>query len=120
MTKYLYILFTLLLTVYGQLVLKWRINFHGDFPSGFKLQLLYLGKALLDPYILSSFLAAFLASLTWIAALTKFELSRAYPFMSISFILVLVFSSFLFNETITFNKLAGVLLIMTGLYFASR
>lgn len=120
MKGYLYILLTLLLTVYGQLILKWRIDFHGAFPQQFKEQLLYLGKALLDPYIISSFAAAFLASLTWMAALTKFDISYAYPFMSLSFLFVLFFSFLFFNEPLTLNKLAGIILIMTGLYFASR
>lgn len=120
MTGYLYILITLLLTTYGQLVLKWRLAIHGHFPEHFREQLIYLGKALLDPYIISSFGAAFLASLTWIAALTKFEISYAYPFMSLSFVLVLVLSYFMFNEPMTVNKVAGVLLIVAGLYFASR
>ena len=120
MIGYIYILLTLLLTAYGQLILKWRINLLGTFPDQFKLQLCYLGKALIDPYIISSFIAAFLASLTWIAALTKFEISYAYPFMSLSFILVLVFSYLLFNEPLTLNKIMGIILIMVGLYFASR
>ena len=78
MTGYIYILVTLILTAYGQLILKWRINFYGAFPEQYKMQMLYLGKVLVDPYIISSFVAAFFASLTWIAALTKFEIGRAH------------------------------------------
>ena len=120
MIGYLYILLTLVLTVYGQLILKWRMDLHGAFPEILKSQLLYLGRALLDPYIISSFAAAFLASLTWMAALTKFRLSYAYPFMSLSFLLVLVFSYLLFKEPFTMGKIAGVVLIIIGLYFSSR
>lgn len=120
MMGYLYILLTLLLTVYGQLILKWRMDLHGALPATLKSQLHYLGKALLDPYVISSFAAAFLASLTWMAALTKFRLSYAYPFMSLSFLLVLVFSYFLFREPVTTGKIAGVVLIIIGLYFSSR
>ena len=120
MMGYLYILLTLALTVYGQLILKWRIDLLGTFPAQLKSQLLYLGKALLDPYIISSFAAAFLASLTWMAALTKFRLSYAYPFMSLSFLFVLLFSYLLFKEPLTISKLAGVILIIIGLYFTSR
>ncbi len=120
MTGYIYILLTLLLTTYGQLILKWRINILGQFPEGMKAQLFYLGKSLLDPYVISSFAAAFVASLTWIAALTKFELSHAYPFMSLSFVLVLILSYFIFNEPFTLNKMIGVAFIVAGLYFASK
>ena len=120
MIGYLYILLTLILTVYGQLILKWRINFHGSLPEKFNEQLWYLGKALLDPYVISSFAAAFAASLTWMAALTKFDLSYAYPFMSLSFVLVLIFSYLFFAEPVTLNKGIGIILILAGVYFASK
>ena len=120
MKGYLYIALTLLFTVYGQLILKWRINYLGPFPETRKEQWIYLGKSLMDPYVLSSFAAAFIASLAWIAALTKFDLSFAYPFMSLSFAFVLIFSYFLFNEPITVNKIIGLVFIIVGLYFASK
>ena len=117
---YIYILATLLLTAYGQLILKWRLNSMGDFPAGFRQQMGFLLHALTDVYILSGFVAAFLASLTWIAALTKFNLSYAYPFMSLSFIIVLLLGYFFLNEPIKLTSLAGILLIIAGLFLASR
>lgn len=117
---YLYIAITLVLTAYGQLILKWRLNTFDAFPATLSAQVRYMITALLDPYILSSFAAAFLASLTWIAALTKFHLSYAYPFMSLSFIIVLVFSYLLFNEPLNVYKLAGAGLVVLGLIIASR
>jgi len=44
---------------------------------------------LFDPLIFSGFASAFIASFFWMAAMTKFELSYAYPFMSRVFVLVL-------------------------------
>jgi drug/metabolite transporter (DMT)-like permease len=120
MKGYLYIILTLVFTIYGQLILKWRINSFGPFPDAKKDQLIYIGKSLLDPYVISSFAAAFIASLTWIAALTKFDLSYAYPFMSLSFIFVLFLSYLLFNEPFTLNKIIGVAFVVAGLYFASK
>jgi multidrug transporter EmrE-like cation transporter len=120
MIGYIYIVLTILLTVYGQLILKWRLNILGHFPAGMKEQVKFLFTVLLDPYVISSFAAAFLASLTWIAALTKFNLSYAYPFMSISFILVLFSSYYFFNEPLSVMKIGGVLLIITGLIIASK
>ena len=120
MKAYIYIILTLLFTVYGQLILKWRLNSFTPFPDSYSKQLKYIVTVLLDPYVLSSFAAAFLASLTWIAALTKFQLSYAYPFMSLSFILVMIMSYLLLNEPLTVNKIAGILLIVIGLVIASK
>ena len=74
---------------------------------------------LVDPVVLSSFGAAFLASLAWMAALTRFELSYAYPFMSLSFVLVLAMSVAFLGETLTLNKVLGVVLIGIGTVVAS-
>jgi multidrug transporter EmrE-like cation transporter len=120
MIGYIYILLTIILTVYGQLILKWRLSFFGSFPTNFKEQLLFLVQVLIDPFVLSSFAAAFLASLTWIAALTKFDVSYAYPFMSLSFIIVLLLSYLLFNEPLTATKVLGIIFILIGLYIASN
>src|SRR5215216_1534663 len=120
MIGYIYIFVTLLLTTYGQLILKWRLQFYEEFPAQFKQQILFFLRVLADPFILSGFIAAFVASLTWIAALTRFDISYAYPFTSLSFIVVLILSYLLFNEPFTLNKLVGVLLIIAGVYIAAK
>jgi multidrug transporter EmrE-like cation transporter len=117
---YIYIVLTILLTAYGQLVLKWRMNSLGELPKALLGKLIFLVKAIFDPYIFSSFFAAFIASLTWMAALSKFDLSFAYPFMSMAFVVVLIASYFMLNEPLNFNKIAGMLFIVMGLIIASR
>jgi len=54
------------------------------------------------------------------AAMTKLELSYAYPFMSLAFVLVLFLSAILFHEAVTVPKVLGLLLIIAGLIVASR
>lgn len=117
---YIYIGLTVLFSAYGQLILKWRLNQLGAVPQPLKEKFIFLFWAVFDPYIFSGFVAAFLASLTWMAALTKFELSQAYPFTSMSFVVVLVASYFLLNEPITWVKLGGSILIVAGLVLMSR
>jgi len=62
---------TIGLTVYGQLILKWRIRDLGPLPRGSIDSLKFLVGLLLDPAIFSGFAAGFLASLAWMAAMTK-------------------------------------------------
>ena len=61
------------------MILKWRIAKYGVMPEIFSDKILFLFKLLLDPYIFSGFFGGFIASLFWMAAMTKFELSHAYP-----------------------------------------
>ena len=117
---YLYIFATIILTVYGQLMLKWRIAKFGPLPTELLEKLKFLLSLLLDPVIFSGFIAAFLASLAWMSAMTKFELSHAYPFMSLNFVVVLLLSGWLLNEPITVQKTVGVSLIVLGTVVAAR
>jgi drug/metabolite transporter (DMT)-like permease len=115
-----YILGTVLFTVYGQLVLKWRVAKVGALPPIFSHKIFVLLSVICDPWVLSGTVAAFFAFLCWIAALTEFELSYAYPFMSLSFLLVLVLSAILFQEPLTVSKVVGVGLIVAGIIIGSR
>lgn len=115
-----YVFGTVVFTVFGQLVLKWRVNLHGDLPDAFVEKLTFLLKLFLDPWVVSGFVSAFVASLFWMAAISKLELSFAYPFMSSAFVLVLFLSVFLFNEALTWQKLAGLTLIVAGLVISSQ
>lgn len=117
---YLYIFATIAFTVYGQLILKWRISKFGSIPTDWFEQLKFITSLLLDPAILSGFLAAFAASLAWMAAMTKFDLSHAYPFMSMSFVVVLLLSGWLLGEPVTLQRSIGVGLIVLGTVVAAR
>jgi len=117
---HLYILGTILFTVYGQLVLKWRISQYGILPIEMKQKLIFLYQVLMDPFVISGLASAFIASIFWMMAMTKFELSYAYPFMGLTYAIVFGFAILLFGESYTVNKLVGILLIMAGIYVLSR
>lgn len=117
---YLYIIATIIFTVYGQLILKWRITAVGQLPEELTEKIKFLFLLLLDPIILSGFLAAFLASMTWMVAMAKFQLSHAYPFMSLNFVIVLILSNYLLNEPLTVPKALGVTLIVIGTAISAR
>ncbi len=117
---YFYIFGTIFFTVYGQLILKWRINEVETLPEGLFNKIYFLTKLLFDPWVFSGFFSAFIASFFWMATMTKFDLSFAYPFMSGAFILVFLFSIFLFHEPATWQKIVGLLLIVSGILLTSR
>ncbi|UYO44980.1 EamA family transporter [Rhodopseudomonas palustris] len=117
---YGYIFATIALTVYGQLILKTRISTYGALPTNLDEKLWYLVRLLFDPLIFSGFAAAFLASFAWMAAMTKFDLSHAYPFMSLNFVVVLLLSGWLLSEPVSRQKIVGVALIVVGTVIAGR
>ena len=115
-----FILLTILFGLYGQVVLKWQVNLAGPPPTDWPTRVEYVWRLLLNPWVLSSLLGAFLGMLTWILALGKAELSYVYPFTSLSFVLVLFASAIIFDEPITATKLAGMVLIVAGLVVSNR
>jgi len=120
LTGYLYILGTVFFTIYGQIVLKWRVGRAGAMPDELIAKTEYIFRMLADPWVISGLLGAFLAFLCWMGAVSKFDLSYAYPFTSLSFLLVLIFSAIFFHEPITFSKILAVILIIAGLVLGSR
>jgi multidrug transporter EmrE-like cation transporter len=117
---YLYIVLTIALTVYGQMVLKWRMNLKGSPPEGLMNTVVFMLRTLCDVYVISTYIAALLASLTWMAALTRLQISFAYPFMSLAFVFVLVLGILFLGETLTIGKVLGTLLIVAGLVLCCR
>ena len=116
----IYVFLTVLLTVYGQLVIKWQVKTQGALPAQFSDKLIYLLHLLLNLWMISALFAAFLAALSWMAAMTKLELSYAYPFMSLSFVLVFGLSIIIFHESLTLLKLLGLALIILGVIVSGQ
>ena len=119
-TAYLQVFATLLLTVYGQIIIKSRINLHGKLPDQLSEKFVFLVKLFIDPLIFSGFFSAFLASLFWMSAMTKLPLTRAYPVMTLAPIMVLIFGVIFLGEMMTFGKLGGTILIIIGIYLSLK
>ena len=110
---------TILLTTYGQLVIKWQASLNLP-PYAFAEKMPQVVSLLLRPWVLSALFAAFAASVCWMMAVSRLELSRAYPFMAMNFLLVSLLAVPMFGENLSFNKILGLGLIVAGLIVGSR
>lgn len=119
MTSYVFIALTILLTVYGQLVLKWQVSKRPEATlAGMNPEAIV--SLLLNPWVISGFVAAFGASLCWMAAISKLPLSKAYPFMALSFPTVGALAVWIFGEQFGTNKIIGTALIILGVIVLAR
>ena len=66
------------------------------------------------PFGISMFIYAG-ATLLWILALRELALSKAYMFMSLSFVIVPLMSALIFGEKLTMGYMFGLCLILLGL-----
>jgi len=118
--SHIYIFITILLTVYGQLVIKWQMNRVGTLPNTLTGKLSVLLHMFFNPWVISCLFAGFCVVLSWMTAMTKFDLSYAYPFMSLSFVFVLILSGIFFHEPVTLPKVVGLSLIVIGIIVGSQ
>lgn len=114
--NYIYIFLTIIFTVFGQILLKWRISKLNWVTSNSNLNELIVSylKLLFDPYIILGFFSALIASFCWIVAMTKFELTIAYPFMSLAPSIVFLFGILILGESFTLGKVIGLIFIIVG------
>lgn len=117
---YLYIFGTVCFTVYGQLIVKWQVGKAGAFPTSAPEKFVYLFQLISNPWILSGIGSGFLAFLCWVGAMSKFQLSYAYPFMSLAFIMVMILSALFFHEPLTIPKVLGTSLVVLGIIIGSK
>jgi multidrug transporter EmrE-like cation transporter len=71
-------------------------------------------------YLLLSMICYIISTLVWLIVLSKYEVSFAYGFWGLGFIIVTIFGYFVFNEHITLTRIIGMLLIGFGTYFISK
>lgn len=86
-------------------------------------------KQLLEPaillsagsYIFLGMLCYAISVACWMLALERLPLSIAYPLLSLSYILVYIAAVVLpfFQEVLSIQRLAGILLLCTGVFFVS-
>jgi multidrug transporter EmrE-like cation transporter len=111
---------TVLLTSYGQLVIKWQATSYQATNLGWLGKLPVVFQLLLQPWVISAFVAAFCASLCWMLAVSRLELSRAYPFMALNFLIVCIAAVPLFGEVFTLSKAIGLATVIVGLIIISQ
>ena len=116
---WIYIAAVVLLTVYAQLVIKWQVGTSGTGDAA-ATRLVGLLRLLANPWVISAFVAAGVAALCWMLALTHYELSKAYPFVGLTFVVVLLAGPLFFGEALTIPKVAGTLLVVSGLAIAAQ
>jgi len=116
-----YIFLTVIFAVLSQLIIKWKMSaFSFSDYATLTDKFFFAFSMLLNPYIIISLVLTFLSGLSWMIAMTKFDISYAYPFTTLGFVFIFVFSVILFNEPITWQKSIGLILIIIGIIISSR
>lgn len=104
-----------------QLLFKLGVTQHGVFPiHSFDAAFTYMAAIAAEPIIWLGVLALVLAFLTWLAVIARVELSKAHPATSVSYVTVTIASGIFLHEDVSALKIAGILLIMLGIYLVAE
>ena len=76
-------------------------------------------SSFINPWLLSGLLAYALGTLLWIYALSRVRLTVVYPFTALTFVLVYLFGILILHEPTSLRALAGVALVLGGLFLIS-
>lgn len=71
-------------------------------------------KMMLKPKIITGLAVYAVSALLWILILSNTELSYAYPFIALGYILVAILSHYILREKISSKKIIGMTIIITG------
>jgi drug/metabolite transporter (DMT)-like permease len=114
MGKYLVALLSIMLGAFAQLFFKKGIN-RLDIKEYNHIFL----KFMTEWHILTGILCYGFSLLLWFYVLSQLPLSKAYPLVSIGYVISIFLGYYLLNEQITIFKFIGVVLISLGVLFIS-
>ena len=99
MMAHLYLMATITTSVNSQMIMKWWV---GGRLVGLKIPEGIWSKIAMrfDMFVFSGCAATFVLGFCWMATMSKPEISYAYPFMSMGFVLFVLLSVFLFGESL--------------------
>lgn len=102
----------------AQLLLRKAMMKYADFTIEHLFSLLL--SVITNSYLILGVMCYVIGMILWMIILSKFEVSFAYPMLSISYIFTAIFAYFVFNEPLTFNKILGIVIICFGVYILTR
>ncbi|MEI7680023.1 MAG: EamA family transporter [Betaproteobacteria bacterium] len=109
-----------LLNAGAQLLLKAGTNSVGAFeysaanivPIGWKLAT--------EPHIIGGLGCYVISVVVWIMALSRVEVSIAYPLLSVGYVVNAIAAYYLFGEAVTPMRLTGIAIIIVGVWVVAR
>ncbi len=101
----------------GQLLLKFATLKMGEISLEWPAIPYTLMHIFRNPWVLTGILFFISSMVLWIKVISGMELSKAYPSISISYIIVFLFSILFFKEAVTATKIVGFFLILAGVFF---
>jgi len=119
MKDFALLLFNVILSVLGQILLKQGMNQVGEISGSFQQMAPKLIQALMNPFVIGGIGVYGSTTLIWLVVLSRIKLSVAYPMISLGYIFSILFSWLLFKEDVPKVRVLGAFVICIGVYLVS-
>jgi multidrug transporter EmrE-like cation transporter len=114
------VLVAIVCQVYTQVTLKFQVARANGSVVEAMSGIAYFLELLTNPWVISAVAVSFVGMLAWLLALTKLELSFAYPLVAFTFPTIVLSSHWIFGELVSPARWTGVFLIVLGVALVAR
>jgi multidrug transporter EmrE-like cation transporter len=115
------ILFSVALNASAQLFLRQGMPQVALVTADGFLPLLASGlRVVFNPWVFAGLSCYAVSIVLWMYVLSKVQVSFAYPFLSVGYVIVVAAAYFWFREPVSIMKLAGVALICVGVVLVAK
>lgn len=120
MNNIILILSSVLLNVTAQIFMKKGMIQVGEVQNSIKYLIGVIPNMITNIFLWLAMLCYAISIFLWMIVLSKVDVSYAYPFLSVGYIVSLFAGYFLFSENITSIRILGVIIIAIGVLLISR
>ncbi len=122
LTNLIVIVSSVLLNALAQILLKAGMKNFSNIDLKNNIMQTFLSIAL-NPYIISGFISYGISIILWLWVLSKVDVSLAYPFQALGYIVVTILAWLIFQENVNMTRIIALIFITLGLIilaFSSR
>lgn len=77
-------------------------------------------KIFQTPWVIAGFFFYGVSAILWLDVLSKLDFSLAFPMVGLTYVFTLLIGKFFFGEPVGWERVLGVALILSGLFFLIR
>ena len=111
-------LVSIMLLSAGQTSLKFGLNEIGGVSLAEGLVGLF--RLVQTPWVLVGFVLYAVSAILWLDVLSKLDFSLAFPMVALTYVFTLLIGRFFFGEAVGWERILGVVLILSGVFFLIR
>jgi multidrug transporter EmrE-like cation transporter len=122
LTNLIVIVSSVLLNALAQILLKAGMKNFSNIDLKNNIIQTFLSISL-NPYIISGFISYGISIILWLWVLSKVDVSLAYPFQALGYIVVTILAWLIFQENVNMTRIIALIFITLGLIilaFSSR